>query len=217
MNRKKKIAAAAALVMMVGCLSGQAGCATRDLKNIIPAKQYEPADPYAGIIGQTLSFETTDVDGNAVTSEELFKDNEITMVNLWGTWCYYCVEEIEELTKIHERLQEKGCGIVGVECEQEPIDTIVDEIHAFMEEKGMNYPNVILPEENAIFRMVTGFPTTFFVDSDGTILTGPIVGALVDQYESTVDELLDNMKADEQADTETAEIGITETGTTETE
>ena len=151
------------------------------------------AETGINVEGQIISFETTDIDGNAVTSEELFKDNKITMINLWGIWCIHCVNEIEELTRLQTSLQEKGCGIVGLELENAPIDTITDEIHAFMDEKGMNYPNAALPVDNEIFRQVIGFPTSFFVDSTGKILTDPIIGAQVDQYEPTIDRLLADM------------------------
>lgn len=107
-----------------------------------------------------------------------------------STWCHNCVGEMEELAEIHTRLQAKGCGVVGVEYEQKPIDTMVDEVHAFLEEKGVNYPNVIAPADNEILNGVSGFPTTFLVDSEGTILTYPISGAMVEAYESTVDQLL---------------------------
>jgi len=73
---------------------------------------------------------------------------------------------------------------------------MVDEVRAFLKEKGVNYPNVIMPRDNEIINGITGFPTTFFVDGEGTILTLPISGALVDAYESTVDQLLAGEKVD---------------------
>ena len=164
------------------------------------AELFAPVDPEASLPGQILSFETTDLDGNAVSSADLFKDNKITMVNLWGTWCTNCVGEMTELAEIHTRLQEKGCGVVGVEWERKPIDTMLDEVRAFLEEKGTNYPNVIMPQGNPIFEQVGGFPTTFFVDSEGRILTIPISGALVDQYERTVDQLLSGEQVDTATD-----------------
>ena len=170
------------------------------LKNLREGELYRPYDPLLAIIGQNVCFESTDLDGNAVRSEDLFRENRITMVNLWGTWCGHCVDEMEELARIHTRLREKGCGVVGVEWEKEPIDTIVEDIHAFMEEKGMNYPSVLMPEGNEILNGVAGYPTTFFVDSEGTILTYPIVGALVDQYEPTVEKLLADGEADAETD-----------------
>jgi len=151
----------------------------------MPPSILKPACP-----ARWLSFETTDLDGNAVSSAYLFKDNKITMVNVWGTWCHNCVGEMEVLAEIHTHLQAKGCGVVGLEYEQKHIDTMKDEIRAFLEEKGVNYPNVIMPRDNEIINGISGFPTTFFVDSEGTILTLPISGAQVDAYESTVDQLL---------------------------
>jgi 16S rRNA G966 N2-methylase RsmD len=60
------------------------------------------------LIGQVIRFEARDLDGNTVTSEALFGSNRVTLVNVWGTWCPYCVQEMAELAEIHTRLQEKG-------------------------------------------------------------------------------------------------------------
>ena len=163
------------------------------------AEQPAPAGILAGMTGQVLSFETTDADGHPVTSAELFRDNKITLVNVWGIWCPYCVDEMDELVQVHQRLQEKGCGVVGVEWEQKPIAGMREEIHAFLEEHGVTYPNVLMPEGNPYFDAVTGFPTTCFVDSEGRILDAPIVGALVDAYEPTLDRLLGSEGADTSA------------------
>ena len=43
-----------------------------------------PVDPMKALVGQTISFTSTDLDGNTLTSEELFKDNEITMYSICG-------------------------------------------------------------------------------------------------------------------------------------
>ena len=125
------------------------------IKCLENAELYASVDPEASLPGQVLSFETTDLDGNAVRSADLFKDNKITMVNVWGSWCHNCVGEMEALAEIHTRLQAKGCGIVGVEYEQKPIDTIKDEVRALLEEKGVNYPNVIVPGDNEIINGIS--------------------------------------------------------------
>ena len=49
---------------------------------------------------------------------------------------------------------------------------------------------MLMPEGNEILDMVSGFPTTFFVDREGKILSKPIVGAKVSEYEPTVEALL---------------------------
>lgn len=149
-----------------------------------------PNDEKGSAVGQILRFETTDLDGNAVSSADLFRDNAITMVNCWGTWCGNCINEMPEMAGIHERLQAKGCGIVGVEWEQKPIEAVADTARQILADNGITYPNVIQPEPDPILDLVEGYPTTIFVDSEGKILTWFIEGPRVDLYESTIDALL---------------------------
>ena len=155
------------------------------------AKPVEPHEPSNELVGQIFRFETADMDGNPVKSEDLFRDNKITMVNLWGTWCTGCVGELADLAKIHARLQEKGCGIVGMEYEQGlPLEKYKEAAQAIMTANGINYPNVQMPENNPVCESFLFFPATVFVDSEGKILCYPITGARVEDYEPTIDKLL---------------------------
>ncbi len=154
------------------------------------AEFFMPVDTAAPLIGQTIQFETTDLDGNPVKSEDIFSQNEITMINLWGTWCPNCVKEMADLAEIHKRLQEKGCGILGMEKEQFPIEEMADTARQILEENGCDYPNVLKVENAVIDPLINGYPTTIFVDREGKLLTFPISGAAVSKYEETVDKLL---------------------------
>lgn len=177
----------------------------RKLEQAVPgalenAEFYAPVDAVKGMKGQKLSFTTTDLDGNTVTSEELFSQNKITMVNCWGVWCPNCVDEMEELADMHTRLQEKGCGIVGLEWEREPTEETYQLARDSMEEWGTNYLNALMPEE--VNDHLEAFPTTFFVDQTGTVLEMPIVGAAVDQYESTLESLLEGAESTPETESE---------------
>ena len=166
----------------------------RILESLQETELTAPVDEADDYVGKTIRFETTDLDGNTVSSTDLFKENKITMINVWGTWCGYCVDEMEELAAINTRLQEKGCGIVGVEYEgMEITPELVQKAKDLLEEKGTNYPNVIVPDGDPVFSSITGYPTTFFVDEEGKILTFPITGADISAYEITVEKLLEEM------------------------
>ena len=164
------------------------------LKTLQVAELFEPVDTAAEFIGQAVEFESVDLDGNAVKSADLFKDNKVTMVNLWGSWCINCVNEMAGLAELHKRLQEKGCGIVGVEYERgEPVENMADTARKVLADNGVTYPNVWIPESNPIFAQAGGFPFSLFVDSEGKILTYPIKGAprdAINAYESTFEKLL---------------------------
>jgi len=159
------------------------------LKALQAAEKYTPVDDLATAIGQTIDFDTTDLDGNPIHITDLFKDNKVTMINFWGTWCPHCVDEMPELAQIHTRLQEKGCGIVGLEYERgEPLESYKDDALALMKECGTSYPNVLATKTDYDF--LTGFPCTVFVDSEGKILTYPVLGPQVNKYEAIIDKIL---------------------------
>lgn len=148
-----------------------------------------PVDPLGALIGKVLQFETTDLDGNAVRSEDLFRENKITLVNLWGTWCPGCVAELPDLVALNGRLGEKGCGVVGVEFEFEPPEAYRPRAERIIAEAGITYPNVLAPKGDPVFSEACAYPTSYFVDSEGRILTYPI-GVWVDWNEHIFDKLL---------------------------
>ena len=136
-----------------------------------------------GIAGKTVSFETTDLDGNPVTSEELFRDKKVTMINFWATWCPYCVAELPELEKFNNAMQAHGCQVIGV-CEDG--DENAEEARRILSENGVTYTNLVFTENMASMFPHQLLPTTYFVDSEGKILTEPVTGC---DFEELTDKL----------------------------
>ena len=149
----------------------------------------EPFDPIAGMIGRKIQFETTDTEGNAVSSEELFGSHEITMVNIWASWCGFCIDEMEELEAINGRLAEKNCAVVGLLSDGDEEAALASGLET-LKEKGVTYVNILPPENMDDLFMISAYPTTFFVDREGVIVGAPIVGARVDQYEPMLEAIL---------------------------
>ena len=144
---------------------------------------------YGSVAGRVVTFSTEDVYGNPIDSAELFAANEITMVNIWTSWCPPCQGELPALAELHERLREKNCGIVGILYDAEEGTGLEDGV-ALMESAGITYP-VLIPDADIYTAFpLYAYPTTYFVDSAGQIVGDPIVGAYIDRYEPAVDELL---------------------------
>lgn len=154
------------------------------------AEYRTPIDGEAKAVGYTLTFSSKDLNGNTVNSEDLFKDNEITMVNVWGTWCHNCVDEMEALAELDKKLRDMGCGIIGIEVEGDYDEETLQAARELLADKGVTYTSVIMPEGDEYLDSISGFPTTVFVDKTGTILTYPIVGAAVEQYLPAIEMLL---------------------------
>ena len=139
---------------------------TEDIIN--STEYYEPEDPYADLAGTGISFQTTDFDGNPISSEELFAANRITMLNIWETGCGPCKGELGELAQIHKRFQEMGCGIVGLLWDSDSQESI-EYAKQLLQEAGATYPSITCPSNFDDLFDISGFPMSYFIDSQGRI------------------------------------------------
>lgn len=138
---------------------------------------------------QTLSFETTDLDGNAVSSAELFAAHRLTMVNVWTTWCGYCIRELPDLQTLSETYASQDCAVIGLLYDGDT-DEKCGEARTLMQDAGASYP-VLIPWDGADAQLgIQAFPTTFFVDSEGNIVGEPILGADLEAYTNRLETLL---------------------------
>lgn len=148
-------------------------------------------------LGNKISFETKDLDGNTVTSEELFAQNKVTMVNIWATWCGPCKNELSELEKMNTEIEAKGCKIIGICDDATEGAGTVEEAKSILKEKSVHYLNLQQTAEIKSLLPPLAFPTTYFVDSEGRLLTEPVVGALFSEYHARLDEALEIVEGEE--------------------
>ena len=149
----------------------------------------EPERMKPAEIGQTVSFSTTDLQGNTVSSDEIFSGNKVNMINLWATWCGPCKRELPELAKMSGELKDKDCRLIGI-CLDAQKEGKAEEAISILADAGADYLNLVGTDEiNATFPSVS-IPVTFFVDSNGCILTEPVIGAKIDEYSKRLEEAL---------------------------
>ena len=154
------------------------------------AEFYTPINRGEDLVGTVISFETTDLDGNPVRSEDIFKDHEVTMINLWGTWCHNCIDEMTELGEMAERLAEKNVAVVGI-CQD--ADDEFDKCLEVLKEHNVKYLNLMPFEDlDEIFGWTGSLPTSYFFDSNGTLLRLGFRGApqTMDPYEEIINGFL---------------------------
>lgn len=127
----------------------------------------------------------TDFDGNEVSSE-VFAEHQMTMINIWATFCNPCLSEMPELGELAQEYAQTSDGvqIVGictdvVDQKGNQVEEQVELAKQILELTGAGYLNLI-PDEtflNFLMESVPGVPTTFFVDSQGKLLGEAVVGA----------------------------------------
>ena len=144
------------------------------------------------------AFTATDLDGNTVT-ESIFREKDLTVLNIWGTFCGPCIGEMPELGEWAKEMPE-NVQIVGLiidingEEDIEHHDLAVD----ITQKAGADFTNLIANADFApILKDVIGVPTTLFIDGDGNLVGDPVVGADVDGYKKFVEDYL-NGQSNEQ-------------------
>ena len=165
--------------------------ATEAAESSETAEAFETSQAAAAYQG--ISFETTDLDGNAVTAEELFSQHKLTMINLWGTYCGPCIGEMPDLEILSQRLAEKDCAIVGVVVDVAGLEDTarLETAREIIADTGVTYLN-LFPWYTLMEDFPAQFiPTSYFVNSEGQIVGEAAIGARgVDDYEALIDELL---------------------------
>ena len=129
------------------------------------------------------SFETTGIGGDTYT-EKVFSDYDLTLVNIFTTWCSPCVNEIPELEKLYQEMKDSGIGVVGVVLDTVDADGNQDEdtvkkAEILREKTKASYP-FLIPDStmmNGRLNGIAAFPETFFVDKNGNIVGETYTGS----------------------------------------
>ena len=146
------------------------------------------------------AFEGKDLEGNEVTSEELFSGNAVTVVNFWFTTCNPCVGELAELDGLNQELAQKGGALIGVNAFTLDGDGgAISEAKDILTKKGVTYQNVYFASDSEAGKFtanIFAYPTTYVVDRSGNIVGDPIVGAITDKKQAqTLQERIDQALA----------------------
>ncbi len=96
---------------------------------------------------------------------------EPAAINFWASWCSPCQKEAPELERVARSLHGRG-RLVGVDWNDD-----LGAARSFVSKNGLTYPNMVDPSGmTGNGYGLNGLPTTFILDSRGTItdvLRGP--------------------------------------------
>lgn len=145
-----------------------------------------------GFPEQMPAFTAKDLNGDTIT-EDIFSEKDLTVVNIWGTFCTPCVAEMPELGVWADSMPD-NVQIVGL-----IIDIAGDEdtkhhdlAVAITQKADADFTHIVANADlDSVLRWVVGVPTTLFVDKEGNLVGKPIVGADVEGYKSFVEDYLD--------------------------
>ena len=137
-----------------------------------PDSTSTPADNGGELPGLLSSFTATDLEGNPL-DQTMLEGYELTMVNVWATFCSPCIKEMPDLGELAAEYREKGLQIVGLvsdtlNSDGTLSDSQVELARDIVDQTGADYPHILpSPDLFGLLSQISAVPTTFFVDSEG--------------------------------------------------
>lgn len=167
-------------IFMLGCSQPNTGInLDKNKDNTFGAK--ETVQPVA-TAAQLGDFKAQDVNGNEVT-KDIFSNYDLTLVNLFTTWCSPCIKEIPELDAVDKEMADKKVNVIGIVLDVNEDGKIdkdkLDKLNKIIESTKADYTMVIPDDVLRAGRLkgVNSVPESFFVDKNGNIVGKTYLGS----------------------------------------
>ena len=150
----RKLALVAALFLLAGC------------------GQETSALPGNGVVVDCSSIATIKTDNEAALLKCLDGKSTINigdikgpaLVNVWGSWCGPCKEEMPIFVDFYSKYKEK-VSLIGISVEEADAQNARDFIKLY----GMSWPNLNDPDGSTRATLGMGVPITLFIDDQGKV------------------------------------------------
>ncbi|MBQ6949674.1 MAG: TlpA family protein disulfide reductase, partial [Firmicutes bacterium] len=91
------------LILILIVSFGFSGCSASD----------QPSGEGESLPGILAQFETTTLTGETV-DQAVLEEYDLTMVNVWATFCGPCINEMPDIAKIADESREQGVQVLGL-------------------------------------------------------------------------------------------------------
>lgn len=138
------------------------------------------------------SFTAQDFDGNII-DETVFAGYQVTMINVWGTYCEPCKKEMPGLAELNAEYQSSGFQMIGI-----PIDgeTKRQEAIAIIEKTQANYRHLrVSTNLKGFISDIRSVPYTIFVNEKGERIGNEYLGSKSKAaWKKVIDQMLEFVK-----------------------
>lgn len=154
-----------------------------------------------------LDFDLEDFDGNKTKIADILSEHDYTFVNVWGTFCGPCRNEMPELAKLGEDYKDK-VGFIGIVRDIKPLmdsssstdknirDLTISDAKNILGKANAKFKNYVSTQEAKAFldTLITGLPTSFIIDSEGNVVD-TLIGASAygnyERYKRAIDKFIE--------------------------
>lgn len=111
-------------------------------------------------------FTVLDYDLNEVNLSDYM--GKPIVLNFWATWCYYCKQEMPDFDKARENYPDVQFLMINA---TDGVQETIESAKEYIEKEGYGFDVFFDTNLEAVSAYyVTGFPATFFIDKDGSLV-----------------------------------------------
>jgi peroxiredoxin len=125
-------------------------------------QQYMPSIDLSTVEGQAPDFAAQTLEGERFRLRE--HRGEVVVVNVWATWCPPCRVEMPGFVDLQREFEDRGVQFVGI-----AVDRDGAAVRPFVEEEGINFPQIANPAVAARHFPGEVVPRTYLIDKRGRI------------------------------------------------
>lgn len=150
--------------------------------------------------GSFSKFTAVDLAGNTVT-EDIFKGKKLTMINIWATFCRPCINEMPDLSTLHQEYADKDFQVIGIVCDVSYLNggyepSLYQSALDIVEATGVTYRSLLPSKSLDMIKLseVYSVPETIFVDENGNIIGESYIGSKsLESWKAIVDSVFASM------------------------
>ena len=170
-------------VVMVGLIGGASVLYNQLAADFAPVQSVTEA-----VVNQASDFTTTDGEGNEVNLSDFF--GKPIVLNFWASWCGPCQYEMPDFEEAYKQYGE-DVQFLMVNLTDGYSET-VNSARNFLEETGYTFPVYFdtLSDAAKTYKVYSS-PCTYFLDSDGVIVTKTIGMISADELQQGIDLIME--------------------------
>jgi len=108
-------------------------------------------------------FELVDLDDDIHTLKKYL--GKPVVINFWATWCPPCRKEMPSMNRAWKILKDQGVEMIAIDVGEEDVD-----VYSFIEDTPIDFQILLDPNSESLSAWnLTGLPTTYILNTDGTV------------------------------------------------
>jgi len=133
------------------------------------------------------------LDGSKHKLSEYIGNGQWVVLNIWGTRCPPCREEVPELVSFHDEHHDEGSIVVGIAIDYPSYGYAKkDEVIAFSNDYLIDFP-ILLSDATVTEKLglgrLEGLPTTYIFDPEGNVVGTQVGGITKKILENFIDKI----------------------------